>query len=256
MKMTPEEFLNTGLLEEYVLGLLTDAKADKVQAYIAKHPSIENTYIDMQTTVSNLAKSHGIIPPAQVKSKVMQSIGNSNRIIIPKENNWLKYVTSAIAIILGIISIISYNTIKSLATELKMEKKAYAELSSDCEKNKEAYETSSRIYAFYKDPNTQSAILKGNEKAPNFELVSHYNKTEGQIALNISSGTDLPNNKMLCLWGDVKGEMILIAKLDPSIQDKIIPFDKNMTSLNVTIEDTQDEINHPDVSQLIASNAI
>ena len=253
MKMTPEEFLNTGLLEEYVLGLLTDAKADEVQAYIAKHPSIENTYIDMQNTVSNLAKSHGIIPPAQVKSKVMQSIGNSNKIIIPKENNWLKYVASAIAIILGIIA---YSTIKSLATELKMEKKAYAELSSDCEKNKEAYETSSRIYAFYKDPNTQSAILKGNEKAPDFELVSHYNKTEGQIALNISSATDLPNNKMLCLWGDVQGEMILIAKLDPATMDNTLPFDGNMTSLNVTIEDRQDEIDHPDVSQIVSSVAI
>lgn len=256
MKMTPEEFLNTGLLEEYVLGLLSEVEAGEVEAYMAKHPSIKNTYNDMQNTISNLAKSHGIIPPAHVKENVMQSIGNSNRIIIPKENNWFKYAASALAILLGVLSIISYNKIQSLSTELKMGKKAYAELSSDCEKNKEAYENSSRIYAFYKDPNTQSAILKGNKKAPDFELVSHYNKTEGQIALNISSTTDLPNNKMLCLWGDVQGEMILIAKLDPSTMDNTLPFDGKMTSLNVTIEDLQDEIDHPDVDQIISSVAI
>jgi len=50
--------------------------------------------------------------------------------------------------------------------------------------------------------------------------------------------------------------MILITKLDQGADPQMVAYDKDMESLNVTIEEKSDVIDHPDVSQLIASVAI
>jgi len=121
---------------------------------------------------------------------------------------------------------------------------------------KKTLDSQNKIYAFYKDTNTESAVLKGNEKLPKFEVVSRYNKSKSQLILDTNSRYSIGNDKMLCLWGDIDGEMILIAKINESTQGEIIDFSSDMTSLNVTLEDLKEEIDHPDVSQLVASVSI
>ena len=68
---------------------------------------------------------------------------------------------------------------------------------------------------------------------------------------------DLPQGKCVQLWGDLDGEMIPIAVIDP-IQDEEydLAINPKFTSLNLTIEDKTADgkgQDHPDVSQLFAS---
>jgi len=257
IRMTPKEFLETGLLEQYVMDLLDPQEAKQVASYIEKHPSLVKTYNEMQETILNLAESHGIQPPAEMKAKVMQGIEPQKAISeTTASSSWIKYLPSIAAVLFGAISLISYNKINTLERKIQSEKIAYTTLSEDCENAKKEYENQNRIYAFYKDANTESVILSGNAKAPDFELVSRYNKNTSSLILDVTQSAKISDDKVLCLWGDKDGKMILIAKLDPSALGSMIPFDSKMESFNVTIEERKASIDHPDVSQLIASAAI
>ncbi len=255
--MTPEEFLNTGLLEQYLMGLLSEEESTQVASYISKHPSVKKTYEELENTIYNLAESHQIRPPASLKEGVMHQIKSEKDIISSSSSKpWIKYLTGAAAVLLGIICILSYQKIDRLDAQLKEEKIAYENLESSCEASKKSFDTETKFYAFYKDSNTQSTVLKGNAKAPDLKLVSHYNKNKSQLILDLDNAQSIPENKMLCLWGDKEGKMILIAKIDESSLGKLVSFDSEMNSFNITLEDLQEEIDHPDVSQLVASVSI
>lgn len=256
-RMTPEEFLNTGLLEQYIMGLLSKEESQQVESYINQYPTIRKTYEELENTIFNLAESHQIRPPASLKNKLMQEIKSNNTTLTTSQSTpWFKYLTSAAAILLGLISILSYNKIQDLTQQLDEQISAYTELEITCEESKRSFTEQTKLFAFYSNSSTQSVILNGNNKAPNLELVSHYNRDRSEIILDLTGTPDIAQNKMLCLWGDKDGKMILVAKLDGNAFGNLIPFDSQMNSLNITLEDLKEEIDHPDVSQLVASVSI
>lgn len=256
-RMTPEEFLKTGLLEQYLMGLLSEKEAKEVALYISQHPSIQKTYNELESTIYNLAESHQIKPPDSIKGNVMDQIMAIDKSADASVSTpWSKYLMYTAALLLGLISILSYYKVQKLSNQLQKRNIEYANLEDSCKESKKQYDQQSRLFAFYKETNTQSIILNGNEKAPRLKLVSHYNKEQSQLILDLQNHDDIAKDKMLCLWGDKDGEMILITKLNESTNGTLLSFDNQMNSFNITLEDIQENIDHPDVSQLVASVAI
>jgi len=212
-RMTPNEFLESGFLEEYTMGLLSDEKAKEVQAYIEAHPTVKAVYDEHQKAIR-------------------------------------------LAALVGALAIYSFAMWKSTVRELKHQQSEYALLKNDCERSQKESAIANNLMAFYQNPDTQSAILTGNSKADEFSMVARYNPRRSKVALEVLSVADIPSDKVLCLWGDKDGKMILITKLDQGADPQMVAYDKDMESLNVTIEEKSDVIDHPDVSQLIASVAI
>ena len=253
--MTQEEFLETGLLEQYVMGLLSDKESQDVEEYIAKFPEVNRLFKEHQKGILEMAESHSITPSPNVRTSLMNEINTTQK---TSPNNMTAGISVAIVFAVVMMAIASYAIMKLRDTTraLNEQEMKFALLELDCKKAKRQSEKTNLLFAFYQDEETELTMLKGNAKAPNFNLFARYNMSSGQIALEILNPLSLPDNKMLCLWGDKNGKMILIAKLDKTGQDKLIAYDSQMVSLNVTIEEKTEDIDHPDVSQLIASVAI
>lgn len=256
MNMKPQEFLETGLLEQYVMGLLSTDEAEQVAHYIKQNPTVKIQFDDLQKSIANLAESHSIIPPTHIKGNVLKSITNNSSNTISASESWKKYLTYTAAIFFGITTFLAYNKIQNLNKKIASHQKEYKDLEANCQQSQQKAEQQNKIFAFYKDPNTQSIQLTGNKKAPNFNMVAHYNKSKERLALQVTTNTPISKDKMLCLWGDKDGKMILITKLDAMEIDQLVTFDNAMTSLNITVEERIESIDHPDVSQLIASVVI
>ncbi|MFT6337332.1 MAG: hypothetical protein ACI86M_000257 [Saprospiraceae bacterium] len=255
LKMTEEEFLETGLLEQYVMGLLADKESLQVEEYIASHPEVNRLYQEHQKGILEMAESNSISPSPNVRTSLMNEINTEKK---KSTNKMTTGISMAIVFAMVMTAIASYAIMKLRDTTraLNEQEMKFALLELDCKKAKRQSEKTNLLFAFYQDEKTELALLRGNAKAPNFNLFARHNKNSGQIALEILNPLSLPENKILCLWGDRDGEMILITKLDKTVQDKLITYDIQMVSFNVTIEERAEEIDHPDVSQLIASVAI
>ena len=48
MKEKITVFLNSGLLDKYLIGQTTAAETEKVETYIAKYPEVQNAYNTLQ----------------------------------------------------------------------------------------------------------------------------------------------------------------------------------------------------------------
>ena len=255
-RMTPNEFLESGFLEEYTMGLLSDEKAKEVQAYIEAHPTVKAVYDEHQKAIREMAETHAVSPPNGIKGAVMSAIQPEPTPKVADNKAPTSYGSWILAALVGALAIYSFAMWKSTVRELKHQQSEYALLKNDCERSQKESAIANNLMAFYQNPDTQSAILTGNSKADEFSMVARYNPKRSKVALEVLSVADIPSDKVLCLWGDKDGKMILITKLDQGADPQMVAYDKDMESLNVTIEEKSDVIDHPDVSQLIASVAI
>src|SRR5690606_18311905 len=64
----------SGLLEYYVLGLLSDQEKAQVEGYIKSFPELQKDYIEIQLSVQEYAKVQGITPKVDLLDKIMNLI--------------------------------------------------------------------------------------------------------------------------------------------------------------------------------------
>lgn len=254
--MTTEEFLKSGLLEQRVMGLLSDKQVAEVDAYIAEHPEVSHIYSDMQDSISQLADSYGISPPPGSKSAVLKSIRQQQDATQLKKNPTITWVTAVAFIGLAAYAVLSWSQLQTAKQQLKNAKIDYAALQDDCRKNKARTEEYAAQLLFYTDGNLQVEELSGNDKLAGFAAVTHFNKDLGKYSLEVLELGDMPSGKCMYLWGDVDGKMIKLEKINPDSESAILAFDPRMTSFNITLEDEGKDIDHPDVANLVASISI
>jgi hypothetical protein len=244
--MSVREFLNSGLVEQYVLNLLEkNSDVELVERYIRQYPEVKKYYHQIQDDILKLAKENAITPPQHIKSKVLDKITNSNNTASTARPS--NRILSALAgfLFLGLLTL-GYFYTKAIQEKAKVEA-SYEALMKDCEIQKYA---TAELLDFYQNKNTKSIALKGD----NFNSTFYYNKETEQLKLASINQQTLPKGKCFYLWGDIDNKMVKVGRLDEmEIAETFMKFDKNMISLNVTIEDADVEIDHPNVSMLVGS---
>ena len=72
MKDKIKIFLDSDILEKYLLGATTDLEAMQVERYIAMYPEVRDTYNELQDNLEIFAKLHAIEAPQGLKNKYNQ----------------------------------------------------------------------------------------------------------------------------------------------------------------------------------------
>ncbi len=75
--MKIKEYIESGVLEEFSLGLLSHEKAWQVYKLSLKYPEIQSELVKIQETLFRLDLDAAINPPTQIKNKLMGIVGPS-----------------------------------------------------------------------------------------------------------------------------------------------------------------------------------
>ncbi len=67
MKDKIKAFLDSDLLEKYLLGATTDLENLQVERYIAMYPEVQETYNELQENLEIFAKLHAVNAPSRLK---------------------------------------------------------------------------------------------------------------------------------------------------------------------------------------------
>lgn len=247
--MNKKEFLESGLLEQYMLGLLEDQEdIKKIESFIQNDAEVKSYYDRIQQDMLNLADANSIAPPPSVKKQIMKDVKTLDNNFRPKSGmiTSLPWIIAAILVGFLVMSLLRYNNLDDKLVETQS---AYAALVDDCQSKETKM---NRKAIFFADVNTQKVSIEND----GFQMSAFYNKQQSLITIEGLSNGNLPRGKCYYLWGDVDSEMIKIGRLDDPNMAHFAAFDPNMVSLNVTIEDASAVIDHPDVSQLVGSVAI
>ena len=78
MKEKIRIFLDTDLLEKYLLGNTTSEESLQVERYIAMYPEVRDTYNELQENLEAFAKMHALKTPEGLKAKILDRIRAQN----------------------------------------------------------------------------------------------------------------------------------------------------------------------------------
>jgi len=254
------KFMESKLLEDYLLGFTSVEQTKQVEEFIAKYPAVKAKYLEMQDEIEQYAEKLAVPAPKNSKDAIMQAISRMEQTNYQAAVQTRAYKNWAIAA--GIIALLScslaflqWNNASKMAAQNEALNKQYQTLKADCEKTDIQYASLDRLQEILKHPATQKVLMEGSGLAANLQTVAFWNNEAKVAHLNIAALPTLPDGHCLQIWADVHGEMINLGVLPNESMVIELPYKVDAESLNITVEPLGGS-EHPTVSRLVASQGL
>jgi anti-sigma-K factor RskA len=263
--MTTKEYIESGLLELYVYGVLSGKEQKQVAADVAKNPELQAEVESIEAVLLELSKATSTGVNTSVKRNLLQKINQRSDQSKPK----VKIITSnysyfgwaaAILLLGGILWLLKLNQdlqeeIKVVTTELESKEVQIANSNDKVESLEE-------LLIQMAQPGTRKLMLPGNElNAPNSAVAAFYDEETNELILDISRLPEAPEGMVYQAWSLTfepltPNSIGLLADAD-SPQNKIFRLQDIPTSegFGITLE-PEGGSESPNLEQLYALGTI
>jgi anti-sigma-K factor RskA len=226
--MDKEQLLESGLLEQYVLGLTTEEESQVVEELAAQHEEVRVELSLLRQAMDRYATQHGIpdIPPppsARAASVTKRSFAAF----------WP--IAAVFALSWGVYGALQTDIMHQRA--LDWEEK-HTILLENCDKQQQTQQALADQSDFLLHRHTQKVRLQGVAHSHDACAFAYWNPTAQKVYLDLGSLPCPPKGKTYQVWADVEGHMVnagVIAFL-PNGQLQEVRFIEKAESLNITLE--------------------
>lgn len=233
MKEKIRIFLDTDLLEKYLLGNTTTEESLQVERYIAMYPEVSKTYDELQENLEEFAKLHAIKTPEGLKERIIARI-RGERI---GRKKFFRYAIAAsfAAFIFAGASFFFWDQNQTLQEENSVVSTQIEDLQKSMTQQLEDMRNQ---FIVLNNPRTRKYNVNGNLKAKELKAVAYINPVKKLSYINVSKLPNLPEDQCFQMWAEVNGEMVNLGIIEEA-QDKdklmALPYGKNAISY-ITIE--------------------
>ena len=269
-------YIESGILELYVLGQLSATESNEVEAMAKTHPEIKTEITAIEIAMENYAMHNAITPSNKVEEKLFSQI-SSNSIqekpietkIIPlyegqndNKIKTLRYALIACSVLLVVSLGFLFNAHQNLnvannqIANLSLEKDQFATTVSKLEFNKAGMENQ---IAMFETTEWNTIRLAGVANSPKAEMVVYWNKTNKSILIN-HTAMDLPktdNTHEYQLWALVDGKPISLGVFGENAKEAVQQMEtiQKAQAFAVTIEPMGGSVN-PTMEKMVVMGAI
>lgn len=229
-------FIESGILESYVLGDVTAAERAEVERMAADHPEVREEIIRIEETLEVYAQLHRESPPPGTLQPVLERTGSSVTPPGGSNSSWWRLA----AVFLGLMTL-------TTSWLWLRERQQFQELAADysaqvlvCDSVQQQQEKLFAEASFLRNPGTRSVVMAGTEKAPDAEAIVFYNPALGRAYLSVSALPPPPSGKQYQLWALIGGQPVDMGVFDLPVtvgQFQDIPFVAGAEAFAVTLED-------------------
>ena len=226
-------FLDTDLLEKYLLGTTNTEESLQVERYIAMYPEVRNIYNELQDNLETFAKMHAVKTPEGLRTKILNRIKAQNA----GRRRFRRYAIAAsvAAFLFAGSSYFFWNQNKSLQQENTIVNNKIKDLEEDM---REQLEDVRNQFIVLNNPQTRKYMVNGNKKARELKAVAYINPVKKLAYINVRNLPNLPEDYDYQMWAEVDGEMVnlgVIRNMDDKDKLRALPYAKNAVSY-ITIE--------------------
>jgi anti-sigma-K factor RskA len=231
-----KSYIESGILELYVMGDLSAEERLEVEAMALKHFEIRDELKDIEASIENYAFENAIEPSEKLRNRVLNSLvtnlgddrnfsskpslQHAAEVVAfppPKPHNVYKYAFAAclallLASLAALISV--YNRLEDSTTQLialQSEKQQFTKQVSSLDEQ----------LAVFRDPSYQLIKLRGTPKTPASTLVVAYNPVKKKVMIDMAN-VKLPandKNHQYQLWAIVGGKPVDLGMFDAAAAD-------------------------------------
>ena len=263
-------YLESGILEQYVLGDLSKEEMLEVESNSLKYPEIRLELDQIENALLSYAKSNAIEPTEGLRNKVLSAIDiEENDSKAPniqilggsiKPSHFYKYAFAASLALLFVSAILLIN----LNNKLKESYTQIAVLQTGNQKysnqvnyiDEKLVDTQNELQFFKNQASYKLVTLNGSDKAPSASMLVAFSADKKEVMIDLSS-IKMPSNDQehqYQLWAMVDGKPVDLGVFDSSNKDggmKKMKSIANAQAFAVTLEPRGGSVN-PTMDQMMA----
>ena len=235
-------FLNSNLLDKYLLGETTSAETIKVETYISDYPEVKNAYNTLQTNLEIVSKKNAVEAPKAILNNILDALDDTPVVTLKSSKRYKKWyrfsvAASIAALIFAGSSFIFYSQNQSLKTENQKIVDEIYDLRNDITSNNGKLDDIMQQFKQLNNPETEKYIIKGNNRAKNLKTVAYINPKDKTSMIDVVSLPQLPEEQCYQIWAEVQDRMVSLGILSETDRElKQIPYTENALGLSITIE--------------------
>jgi anti-sigma-K factor RskA len=238
-----KEYISSGIVESYVLGLASEQERIEFEQFCAQYPELVEARTNFELTLEKQAVESAEAPPASNKEKIWSAIQqmpalNTSKILrmestVTGKTSGIRWVAAASIILFlaaGYFAYKFYDENTNLKTELKNTKDIQALLDDRLKKLEDEQE-------MMKNPNAIVVNLVGTEKKSSANV--YWDSTSSNVYLVVKNMPKLASEKQYQLWALIEGKPSDLGLFDGG-NEKVILKMKNTQKADafaITIED-------------------
>lgn len=228
--MNIKEYISSGILELYVLGLLSPEENQEVNRMIEQYPELQSEVLAIEKTVKAYADNLGIKPRPGVEQDILQKVGNVEQVPAanrPSASNsetssptktagfrGLNYLLAALFAGALVSTIYFYNQVNNTNTQLEQTQQSLAELQQDCDEKDTNIQQLSDQLDLLLNPANRRINLNGTDNAPQALASVFYNTAEQKTYLDVGNLAAPPEDRFYQLWALVDGNPVDMGEFE------------------------------------------
>ncbi len=243
--MNIKEYISSGIVEAYVLGLAGEAERAEFEQLCLQYPELVAARNDFEESLRKNVFADAVTPPGHVKDRFLEAIQKNPSIQSPKiiamkestpvrRNGMLRFVAAAsVLLLLGSIYF-AYQ----FYTQNEQLKNSNAELQSKLNSSDSILNQIVAEQKIMKDSNVTIVNLVGTKTAPRSSANVYWDSTSSDVFLIVKNMPKLPSDKQYQLWALINGQPKDLGVFDVK-DEKIILKMKNTQKADafaITIE--------------------
>lgn len=233
MKEKVKHFLDSDILEKYLLGDTTKEETLQAERYITMYPEVRETYDQLQDNLEAFAKMYARKTPEGLKEIILHSAKKEKAV----KNKFYRYAVAASIAIMFFAgsSYFLWNQNKSLQEENTMVTNQIKGIEQNI---KNQLEDVRNQFIVLNNPATRKYAVNGKREGKELKAVAYVNPVKKLSYINVSNVPDLPENKCFQMWAEVNGELVNLGVIkDLDNKDKLwaFPYAENAIGY-ITIE--------------------
>ncbi len=249
--MNIQEYIASGILEQYVLGTLSSGEEREVLANAAQYPEIHAELKKIEAALERYAMLNAIIPPEELKAEILKKIDDGTAPPPSSQSDdksdksgggfgtllsWLPYILLPLLLLTAVWGYFGHQGNKD-AQEARL--KMGQDLTDCRTKNGDLIDTLTFYRAaikFVNDKNTRAVAMTGNEKLPGASTTIHTNTAFKVTYFAVNELPPPPEGKQYQLWAIKDGTPQSLGVFDISPDPIAVDYVSNPDAYAVSLE--------------------
>ena len=265
--MNTKEYINSGILEEYLLSTVSSQEKQEVECMSKIYPEIKTELAELESALEQYALMHPKTPSASLKGRIFAQMEFSN----PEETQnlveakqiefrpevarttvplWSQMAVAA-SVLFAMVS--GWSLWQSAQYKTKAEQMTATVATLEQKNN-----YSESLAALYQSPDNKTIQLKGVAKSPGSSVVAFWNQKTKEVLINVQSLPTPAAGKQYQLWAIVGGKPVDMGMLDENFAQKILKMkiaDGSAAAFAITLEKRGGSVS-PTLEEMVVMGAI
>ncbi|MCB0398626.1 MAG: anti-sigma factor [Winogradskyella sp.] len=242
-------FLNSNLLNKYLVGEASLEETKEVEFFISNYPEAAQAYDKLQKNLEIIAKAGAVDVPNHILGNILEALDENNhtkviQLVQHRKTPWYSIAATAAAVLFAAFSLFLYQKNQILLDENNVVIDEIYDLRSDIKKNNTMLSELSLELNKLNDPDARKYIINGNDRAKDLKTVAYINPVEKTSMIDVIKLPELPEDQHYQIWAELQDRMVNLGILDESDRKLMqIPYMEDALALSIKIGKDGDETN-------------